>query len=151
MKAIRWQEAVAEFPEADCASYGRLAWAAKDKTVEALSEGAPLTKRAPRCPTLLLVKMERFLLDEGEATVSRVFAWIKLLEICACLRWSDLQAIKPADLRLTEGRLATILRKTTTSGPTKRVKELPVCVSDVAFYEDRLWLENWPQLVKAAG
>ena len=146
MKAIRWQEAVAEFPEADCASYGRLAWAAKDKTVE-----APQTKRAPRCPTLRLVKMERFLLDEGEATVLRVFAEIKLLEIWACLRWSDLQEIKPADLRLTEGRLATILRKTTTSGPTKRVKELPVCVNDVAFYEDPLWLENWPQLVKAAG
>ena len=44
MKAIRWFEIVAEFVEEDCASYGRLARAAKDKVVEALSEGAPLTK-----------------------------------------------------------------------------------------------------------
>ena len=51
MKAIGWFEIVAEFVEEDCAaSYGRLAWAAKDKIVEALSEGAPLTKRAPRYP-----------------------------------------------------------------------------------------------------
>ena len=62
MKAIRWFEIVAEFVEEDCASYGRLAWAAKDKIVEALSEGAPLTKRAPRCPTILLVKIERRIL-----------------------------------------------------------------------------------------
>ena len=145
MKVIRWLEAVAELPEADC--YRRLAWAAKDKTV-ALSESAPLTKRSPRYPALLLVKMERFVLDKGEATVLRVFAWIKLLKIWACLRWSDLQAIKPADLRLTEGRLATTLRKTKTSGPTKRVKELPVCVSEVTFYEDPLWLETGFNLLK---
>ena len=49
--------------EEDCASYGRLAWAAKDKIVEALSEGAPLTKRAPRYPTMLLAKIERYILD----------------------------------------------------------------------------------------
>ena len=47
--------------------------------MEALSEGAPLNKRAPRYPTLLLVKMERFVLDDGEATVLKVFAWIKLV------------------------------------------------------------------------
>ena len=45
MKAIRWMEAAAEFPDLDCAGSGRLAWAAKGKIVEALSEGAPLTKR----------------------------------------------------------------------------------------------------------
>ena len=141
MKAISWFEAVAEFFEEDCASYGRLAWAAKDKIVEALSEGAPLTKRAPRYPTLLLVKMERYVLDEGEPSALRVMAWIKLLKSWACLRWSDLQATTPSELQLTEGRLATVLRKTKPSGPNKRVKELPACVSKAAFYEDPKWLE----------
>ena len=32
MKVVRWLEAVAELPEADC--YRRLAWAVKDKIVE---------------------------------------------------------------------------------------------------------------------
>ena len=44
MKAIRWFEIVAEFVKEDCASYGRLAWAAKDKIVEALSQDAPRKK-----------------------------------------------------------------------------------------------------------
>ena len=133
--------------EEDCASYGRLAWAAKDKIVEALSEGAPLTKR-PRYPTMLLVKIERYVLDEGEPSALRVFGWVKLLKTCS-LRWSDLQAIKPAELRrLTDGRLATALRKTKTSGPNKRVKELPVCVSEQAFFEDPEWLETGFELLK---
>ena len=147
-KAIRWFEIVAEFVEEDCASYGRLAWAAKDKIVEALSEGAPLTKRALRCPTMLLVKIERYVLDDGEPPALRVFGWVKLLKTWASLWSSDLQAIKPVELRLTDGRLATTLRKTKTSGPTKRIKELPVCVSEQAFFEDPRWLETGFELLK---
>ena len=83
MKAIRWFEVVAEFVEEDCASYGRLAWAAKDKIVEALSEGAPLTKREPRYPTILLVKIERYILDDSEPPALRVFGWVKLWRVFA--------------------------------------------------------------------
>ena len=138
MKAKRWFEIVAEFVEEECASYGWLAWAAKDKI-------APLTKRAPRYPTILLVKIERYVLNDSEPSALRVFGWVKLLQTWAS-RWSDVQAIKPAELRLTDGRLATALRKTKTSGPTKRVKELPVCVSEQAFYS--VWLETGFELLK---
>ena len=47
VKAISWVEKVAEFPKEQCATHGRLAWAAKDKITEILSEGARLIKRAP--------------------------------------------------------------------------------------------------------
>ena len=40
LKAISWVERVAEFPEEQRATHGRLAWAAKDKITEVLSEGA---------------------------------------------------------------------------------------------------------------
>ena len=43
MKAITWLEKVAEFPEDRRATRGRAAWAIKDKLVEILSKGAPLT------------------------------------------------------------------------------------------------------------
>ena len=49
LKAISWMEKVAEYPEEQRATHGRLAWAAKDKITEILSEkpasdqvGAPL-------------------------------------------------------------------------------------------------------------
>ena len=48
MEAICWMEKVAEFPIEQRATHARLAWAIKDRTVELLSNGAPLRKRAPR-------------------------------------------------------------------------------------------------------
>ena len=51
MKAISWFEKIAEFRMEVQATEGRVAWATTDKIVEMLSEGAPLTKRAPRYPT----------------------------------------------------------------------------------------------------
>ena len=74
-------------------------------------------------------------MDESQLAVWRVLAWSKLVEVWACLRWDDLQSIKPAELTFADGRLATILRKTKTS-----VKEFPVCVSERAFFVDSRWL-----------
>ena len=64
----------------------------------------------------------------------RIWAWIKLVKVWATLRWSDVQAILPQELRLIEGRLSTILRRTKASGPNRQVKELPVCVSEKAYF-----------------
>ena len=135
MKAISWFEKIAEFRLEIRATEGRIAWATKDKIVEMLSEGAPLTKRAPRYPTWVLVKIERLVLDKEEIACLRIWA----------LRWSDIQAIKPEELRLEEGRLS---RRTKTSGPTRRIKELPVCVSEVSFFEDQTWIKTGFDLIK---
>ena len=45
IKAVAWVEKVAEFQEEQRATHGRFVWAAKDKIVEVLSEGASLIKR----------------------------------------------------------------------------------------------------------
>ncbi|CAE7493282.1 unnamed protein product, partial [Symbiodinium microadriaticum] len=54
LKAIFWVERVAEFPEEQRATHGRLAWAAKDKITE-------------------------LVLDQGHAIGWRVWAWAKLV------------------------------------------------------------------------
>ena len=94
------------------------------------------------------MKIERLVLDENEVAGIRIYAWAKLFKSWASLRWSDIQAIKPIELRLEEGRLFTILRRTKTSGPNRRIKELPVCVSEVAFYEDARWISVGFNLLK---
>ena len=73
------------------------------------------------------MKIERLVLDISEAPGLCVFAWAKLFKSWASLRWSDIQA---------EGRLFTILRQTKISAPNRRIKELPVCVSEKAGYAD---------------
>ena len=48
------------------------------------------------------------MVDPGQAIGWRVWAWAKLVKVWGSLRWSDLQAIIPAELSLVEGRLATL-------------------------------------------
>ena len=64
------------------------------------------------------------------------------------LRWADLQAIIPGELSLAEGRLVTTLRKTKTSRASRRVKELPVCISERAFFACSGWLATGFNLLK---
>ena len=148
LKAISWMEKVAEFPEEQRATHGRLAWAAKDKITEVLSEGARLIKRAPRYPVYLLARLEHLVMDPGQAIGWRVWAWAKLIKVWGSLRWSDLQAIIPGELSLVEGRLVTTLRRTKTSGPNRRVRELPVAISEYAFFVRSGWLREGFSLLK---
>ena len=85
VKAISWVEKVAEFPEEQRATHGRLAWAAKDKITEVLSEGARLIKRAPRYPVYLLARLEHLVVDPGQAIGWRVWAWAKLVMVWGSL------------------------------------------------------------------
>ena len=73
-------------------------------------------------------------LDKEEIACLRIWAWIKLVKSWALLRWSDIQAIKPEELRLEEGRLSTILRRTKTS--------------EVSFFEDQAWIKTGFDLIK---
>ena len=88
LKAISWMEKVAEFPEEQRATHGRLAWAAKDKITEVLSEGARLIKRAPRYPVYLLARLEHLVVDPGQAIGWRVWAWAKLIKVWGSLKLS---------------------------------------------------------------
>ena len=83
LKAIAWVERVAEFEETRRATHGRLAWAAKDKITEILSEGARLIKRAPRYPVFMLMLLEALVIDVGHATGWRIWAWAKLVKVWA--------------------------------------------------------------------
>ena len=79
VKAISWVEKVAEFPEEQRATHGRLAWAAKDKITEILWEGARLIKRAP-LPGVSSGSPGRAG-DPGHAIGWRVWAWAKLVKV----------------------------------------------------------------------
>ena len=72
---------------------------------------------------MVLVAIERVVVDENEPTGLRVYAWAKLVKAWASLRWSDLQAIRPGELKLVEGRFHAT--------PDQ---EMPLCVSEAAFF-----------------
>ena len=64
-------------------------------------------------------------------------------------RWSDLQAMIPGEISVVEGRLfSSLLRRTKTTGATRRIKELPVAISERAFFD---WLVVFGLLKGHAG
>ena len=127
LKAIAWVERVAEFEETLRATHGRLAWAAKDKITEILSEGARLIKRAGlyadaagglglRCGT-------RYRLEDlglGQASQDLGLATV----------------VRPSSYHPP----TTVLRRTKTSCPSRRIKELPVAISEHAYFLRSTWL-----------
>ena len=129
-----WIERVAEGAVDSRAMSGRIAWA------ERLCWKAPWTRRAPRYPAAILARWERIVLDLEVAVGWRIWAWAKLLKVWGSLRWSDLQAMIPGEMSMVEGGLSTILRRTKTTGANRRIKELPVCISERVFFEDPTWL-----------
>ena len=151
MKAVAWLEKVAEFPLEQRATGSRIAWAIKDTILVELSSEAPVTRRAPRYPVYLVLGLERVVMGSDNTVGWRVWAWAKLVKIWASLRWSDLQSILPAELNLVEGRLQTILRRTKTSGATKRVKQLQVCVSERSFLEQSGWIATGFNLLRSSA
>ena len=52
----------------------------------------------PPLPGVCMVLLEALVVNLGQAIGWRIWAWAKLLKVWASLRWSDLQAIMPAEL-----------------------------------------------------
>ena len=75
LKSVSWMERVAEFKVELRATHGRLAWLGPLRTKSSvLHEGAPLIRRAPRYPVMVLVVFERVVMDDSEPTGLRVYA-----------------------------------------------------------------------------
>ena len=148
VKAVTWMERTA------CIDPRRRLWesqvvaSVRDYIVEMLSKDKPPTKRAPRYPIIYMESFEHMVEDEKRRLGYRVVAWIKLVKLWASLRWDDIQRINPKELKYYGGRMTTILRITKTTGPSKRVQELPVCVSEHAFISSPFWLKTGFDLIK---
>eukprot|EP00435_Cladocopium_sp_Y103_P056842 s1981_g19.t1 len=147
-KAIAWFEKVAGFSEAEMIATSRVVVQVRDYITEKLATDAPPIRRASRYPAVAIESLEATVLDNELSVGMRIMAWVKLLKIWGALRYDDLQKINPAQLHLTGGRLTTTLRVTKTSGPGKRVQELPVCISEYAYAWDPAWIEQGFHLLK---
>eukprot|EP00435_Cladocopium_sp_Y103_P041334 s1729_g11.t1 len=147
-KAIAWFEKVAGFTEAEMIATSRVVVQVRDYITEKLAADAPPIRRAPRYPAVAVESLEATVLDTELSVGMRIMAWVKLLKIWGALHYDDLQKINPSQLHLTGGRLTTTLRVTKTSGPGKRVQELPVCISEYAYAWDPAWIEQGFHLLK---
>lgn len=151
VKAVHWFEKIACFNADERVAENRMVCQIKDYIVEQLSKDGPPPKRAPRYPAIVIEAMELLVLEENAVLGLRILAWAKLIKIWGALRFDDLQKIQPANLSMQGGRLTTTLRITKTSGPGKRIQELPVCISEHAYVWDGSWLKVGFDLLRKAA
>ena len=148
VKAVTWMERTACVDDRLRVGESQVVLSVKDYIIEMLSKDSPPKRRAPRYPAVFLESLEAMVENDQLLMGTRAVAWIKLFKIWASLRWDDVQKVVPKELKYYAGRMTTILRITKITGPTKRVQELPVCVSEHAYVTSPFWLKTGFDLFK---
>lgn len=107
---------------------------------EAQHRNPPSNDQAPQLPLKLVVGFEDVVSDPSRPLFQRAFAWYRLVRHWSSLRWDGTQGIHPASLDRRARGLHALLEKSKTSGPGKRIKVLPVFVSEEAYLR-KPWLD----------
>jgi hypothetical protein len=121
---------------------------AVDSAVEELSMGAEPMKQAPRPPAILVTSWELYSCNREHPLGRRVMAWCRAFKYWATLRHDDSQHVVPKKLRVIGNMICTELLRTKTTGPSKRVKELPLAVWMGSGFSLKQWLVKGLDMVK---
>ena len=116
-----------------------------------LESKAPPVKRAPRWLSCMIGLFEKVVMDVRAPVGRRLCAWFKLIKLWASLRFSDAAQLRSRNIRVYEGRMEGILTQTKTMGAGKRVRELPLHISENAYVDEATWLETGYALWKKEG
>ena len=120
-----------------------------DETVKAMARSITeelQSRAAPRRPAKLytvamLIALEVSVLDAASSLFARVISWVILLQHWMALRADDVQWLDPGRMTLTASGLAGVLRRTKTTGPGRRAREVPVYVCREVSLSGNDWLQ----------
>ena len=120
-----------------------------DETVKAMARSITeelQSRVAPRRPAKLytvamLIALEVSVLDAASSLFARVISWVILLQHWMALRADDVQWLDPGRMTLTASGLAGVLRRTKTTGPGRRAREVPVYVCREVSLSGNDWLQ----------
>ena len=148
LQAAAWMEKTAGFVAADRLSGNPLVIKAVEKVTTLLMSGSRSIKQSPRVPCVIMASVELFLMNWDHPVLLRYAAWVLLIKCWASLRHDDLQHIRPSQVKLLEGALLAVLSQSKTSGPGKRMRELPVVIARGCRLCGTSWLEEGFHLMR---
>ena len=119
-----------------------------DSLLVELSVGQSPVLQAARFPIVVLAALEVYIGNDRHPPIKRIYAGGILLRSWGTLRFDDLQRMKRNTLRFMGGLLVTTLMSTKTTGPGKRVQQLPVAVSEEAQILPLNWLATFVELLQ---
>ncbi len=88
-----------------------------------------------------LIRLEAMVVDDAQYAWHRAYAWWKLVQTWAALRFDDHRGLAPSSIALTPEGLEFDLLRTKTTGCGKRVERRPSGVSRQAYLVIANWLE----------
>ena len=118
------------------------------KLIADLGKSQAPTLQAARYPIGVLASLELMVTDAKEPPQKRIMAGSMLLRAWGTLRLDDLQHIRRGTLRVVGGVATTELCCTKTTGPGKRVRQLPVAISLEAELLSLGWLADFLSLLQ---
>ncbi|CAE7488289.1 unnamed protein product, partial [Symbiodinium sp. CCMP2456] len=129
----------------------RLVVAASKSSAAEVHEGRTATKQAAPFSVAILIALEIFVVTDGNPLYARCLMWACLVCVWACMRVSDLQGIDVSRLRLFREGLKGFLVKTKTTGPDKKVAEVPFFIGRNIGLSGHDWLRAGFDLWKGLG
>ena len=106
------------------------------------------TLQAARYPIVVLAALEVYTTDREKLPHKRIIAGSLLLRSWGTLRLDDLQHMRRRTLRTMGGLVVTELGWTNTTGPGKRIRQLPVAISEEAQLLPLAWLNEFIGLLQ---
>jgi hypothetical protein len=106
--------------------------------MEAQRSTGMAVQKAPGYSVKMLISLELFVAG-NEGMFFRLVAFIKLLKVWGCLRYNDVQGIRPSKVVFSQEGLRLTLERSKTTGPGKRTGHLFVFVHRLAGYSGADW------------
>lgn len=104
--------------------------------------GGTVVCKAPQYFVSMILSMELYVVS-GRSLFKRAFCWIKLIKTWATLRWDDLQGLAPSRMTYNPKTVwRGVLTRTKTTGPGKKVGELPVYIHSGCGFSGKPWMET---------
>ena len=147
-QAVAWMYRVGGFVGPESPTNNALLIRAVERLTVSLGANLRVTLQAARFPTAVLAALELYVVGESHPPMKRVHAGSILFRSWGTLRFDDLQRLRRHSLRFVGDCVQTELTSSKTSGPGKRVRQLPICVSEGAELLKVGWLVCWLELLQ---
>jgi hypothetical protein len=140
LQAVSWLERTAGIIPTQMLSRDSLVQKTVEYCTGLLSVGALPMKQAARLPSVCIAALECFICDPVHSPYLRFRAFTICFKVWATLRQDDIQHFSLSNFRRVGNFFAGELLQTKTTGPTKRVKEVPLVIAENASITGLPWL-----------
>ena len=114
-------------------------------------EGKTAKVQAPPLTIAMLLSLEMYVVSSSNPRYARFLAWACLITVWACMRIADLQGVDVSRIQLFSSGLKGFLVRTKTTGPDKKVLEVPFFIRRDASLSGHDWLAKGYDLLQSFG